>query len=63
MTWLDLTSFRFGRAQDRGNDKNLCRHHPDINDDRLILARFQRLLSQVVERSQNRAVGGMCNEY
>jgi hypothetical protein len=44
MAWPDLTSFRFGRAQDRGNDKNLCRHHPDITDDRSILEGFQRLL-------------------
>jgi hypothetical protein len=38
MAWLDLTSFRFGRAQDRGNDKNLCRHHPDM----LTISQFPR---------------------
>jgi hypothetical protein len=32
MAWLGLTPFRFDRTQDRGNGKNLCRHHPSIGD-------------------------------
>ncbi len=32
MAWPGLTPFRFDRTQDRGNGKNLCRHHPSIGE-------------------------------
>jgi len=44
MAWLDLTSFRFSHAQDRGKDKNLRRYHPDITVNILPPERFQRPL-------------------
>ena len=55
MAWPGLTPFRFDRTQDRGNGKNLCRHHPSIGEVNQGHARQSApsVLGDMVDRSQH----------